>query len=145
MDVRHSINRRTLLAAGSAGAGALALAGCGLDVETCDVPDAGTAPSLDGGQQLAVLADIEVGAAVVVRAPGCGALVVARPTSATAVAFSAICTHHGVIVETRGRQLHCPAHDALFNATTGAVEQGPAERPLAEVAVSVSDSRVLTA
>jgi nitrite reductase/ring-hydroxylating ferredoxin subunit len=145
MTVRHSINRRTLLVTGSAGAGALALAGCGLGVETCDVPAAGTAPPVAGGQQLAVLSDIEVGAAAVVRAPGCGALVVARPTGTTAVAFSAVCTHHGVIVEARGRQLRCPAHDALFNATTGAVEQGPAERPLAEMAVSVVEGRVLTA
>lgn len=144
MAVRHPINRRTLLVAGSAGAGALALAGCGLGVETCDVPEPGAAPAVSGGQQLAVLGDIEVGAAAVVRAPGCGALVVGRPTSATAVAFSAICTHHGVIVEARGRQLHCPAHDALFNATTGAVEQGPAEQPLAELAVSVVEGRVLT-
>lgn len=145
MAVRHSINRRTLLAVGSAGAGALALAGCGLGVETCDVPEPGAAPAVSGGQQLAVLADIEVGAAAVVRAPGCGALVVGRPTSTTAIAFSAICTHHGVIVEAGGRQLHCPAHGALFNATTGEVEQGPAKQPLAKTAVSVVDGRVLTA
>jgi Rieske Fe-S protein len=144
MAARHAIDRRTLLAAGTVGASALALAGCGLGVETCDVPDPGTAPSVGGGQQLAVLDDIAVNAALVVRAPGCGALVVARPTGATAVAFSAICTHHGVIVEARGRQLHCPAHDALFNATTGEVEQGPAKQPLAKVAVSVVDGRVLT-
>jgi Rieske Fe-S protein len=145
MAVRHSINRRALLAAGTAGASALFLAGCGTDVETCTVPDAGTTPSRAGGQQLAVLADIDVGGAVVTGAEGCGAIAVGRPTSATAVAFSAICTHHGVLVEARGRQLHCPAHDALFNATTGEVEQGPAKLPLVKVAVSVVDGRVLTA
>ena len=68
----------------------------------------------------------------------------ARPMT-SAVAFSAICPHKGVIVAPRDRQLHCPAHDALFNATTGAVEQGPADRALAKVAVSVVDGRVLTA
>ena len=145
MAVRPTIDRRTALAAGAIGAGALALAGCGASGLTCAIPAAGTAPSQGGGQQLAVLADIAVGGAVLAGAEGCGAVVVARPTDASAVAFSAICPHKGVIVAPRGGQLHCPAHDALFNMTTGEVEQGPADRALTKVAVSVVDGRVLTA
>lgn len=139
------INRRKVLATGATGAGALALAGCGLGGKTCAIPAAGTAPSRSSGQQLSLLADIDVGGSVTVGAEGCGAIVVARPTSASAVAFSAICPHKGVIVQPAGRQLHCPAHDALFNAATGEVEQGPADRALTKVAVSVVDGRVFYA
>jgi thiosulfate dehydrogenase [quinone] large subunit len=33
-------------------------------------------------------------------------------------------------VEYRGGALFCPCHGSVFNATTGAVEQGPADVPL---------------
>ncbi len=143
---RPTFNRRTVLASAAVGAGALTVAGCSAGGVTCAVPAAGTAPSQGGGggEQLAVLADIGVGEAVLAGAAGCGAVVVARPTDSTAVAFSAICPHKGVIVAPRDGQLHCPAHDALFNLMTGAVEQGPADRALTSVAVSVLDGRVLT-
>lgn len=143
MTVRPTIDRRTVLAAGAA-AGALALAGCGSGAPTCAVPAAGTALSSGGGEQLAVLADIAVGGAVLAGA-GCGTVVVARPSDASAAAFSAICPHKGVLVAPQGGQLHCPAHDALFDMATGAVLQGPADRALTAVAVSVVDGRVLTA
>lgn len=143
MAVRPTINRPTVLATGAVGTSALA--GCGVGGETCAIPDAGTAPSGGSGRQLAVLADIDVGAAVAVGDESCGAVVVARPTSTSAVAFSAICPHKGVIVQPRGHQLLCPAHGALFTASTGEVKRGPADRALTKVAVSVVDGRVLTA
>ena len=58
------------------------------------------------------------------------AVVVTR-TSNGIVAFSRVCTHRGTLVAPTGNnQLTCPSHGAVFNASTGAVIEGPAERAL---------------
>lgn len=45
-------------------------------------------------------------------------------------ALSALCTHAGCAVTYQGGALYCPCHGSVFNARTGAVEQGPAVQPL---------------
>ena len=70
---------------------------------------------------------------------------VAQPTEGTVVAFDAACTHSGCPVEPNGAELDCPCHGSVFDAATGAVLTGPADRPLAEVAVAVVDGRVVEA
>ncbi len=57
--------------------------------------------------------------------------VVLTRTSSGVVAFNRSCTHQGSLVApSGGNQLTCPSHGAVFNASTGAVIEGPASRAL---------------
>ena len=48
------------------------------------------------------------------------------------LAFDAVCPHAGCTVEYSSSQdvIVCPCHGSLFNASSGAVEQGPAAQNL---------------
>ncbi len=60
------------------------------------------------------------------------AVVVTR-TAGGVVAFNRSCTHQGSLVApSGGNQLTCPSHGAVFNASTGAVIEGPASRALTQ-------------
>jgi len=60
------------------------------------------------------------------------AIVVTR-TAGGIVAFNRSCTHQGSFVApSGGNQLTCPSHGAVFNASTGAVIEGPASRALTQ-------------
>jgi Rieske Fe-S protein len=131
------VTRRTVLAAGAVGAGTVALAACGSGSSTGQATPQANA-------QLVKLTDIEVGRCVAAKLPDGRTAIVARPTSETAVAFSAKCTHMGCTVAPAGSELHCPCHGSKYNALTGAVIQGPASQPLARVAVRVSNGAVVT-
>jgi Rieske Fe-S protein len=131
------VTRRTVLAAGAVGAGTVALAACGSGSSTSQAT-----PQANAG--LVRLDDIEVGRCVSAKLPDGRTAIVARPTSETAVAFSAKCTHMGCTVAPAGNELHCPCHGSKYNALTGAVIQGPASRPLAKVAVRVANGEVVT-
>jgi len=52
------------------------------------------------------------------------------------IVVSAICTHQGCQVESAGGGLSCPCHGSGFNASTGAVTQGPAGSPLRKYVAS---------
>ena len=61
-------------------------------------------------------------------------------------AYSAICTHQGCTVtyKSASKKLVCPCHGAQFDPlANGAVTTGPAETPLAKVAVKVSGGWVV--
>lgn len=73
------------------------------------------------------------------------AVLVARPTDTTAACFNAKCTHLGCTVAPAGKELHCPCHGSVYNATTGAVLHGPAPKALAAVPVKVVDGAVVPA
>jgi nitrite reductase/ring-hydroxylating ferredoxin subunit len=73
----------------------------------------------------------------IVTSGGKNYAVVLTRTSSGVVAFSRSCTHQGSLVApTGGNQLTCPSHGAVFNASTGAVIEGPASRALAQYKVS---------
>ena len=60
------------------------------------------------------------------------AIVITR-TAGGVVAFNRSCTHQGSFVApSGGNQLTCPSHGAVFNASTGAVIEGPASRALTQ-------------
>ena len=44
-----------------------------------------------------------------------------------------------------GKQLQCPCHGSVYDATTGAVLSGPAPRALDKIAVSVEGGEVVPA
>lgn len=155
------VTRRRVLAGGAATglavAGGALLAACGTSTEKAQPaagPTAGNAGTTAGsagtgrasgtGQALARLSDIPVGQAVAAQL-GDKPIIVARPTSDTAAAFSAICTHQGCTVAPAGAQLHCPCHGSVYNALTGAVIHGPAPKALPTVPVTVTGGTVVTA
>jgi Rieske Fe-S protein len=132
-----AVTRRTVLAAGAVGVGTVALAACGSSSSTSQATPR-------ANSQLAKLDDIEVGHCVSAKLPDGRTAIVSRPTSDTAVAFSARCTHMGCTVAPAGSELHCPCHGSKYNALTGAVIQGPASQPLAMLAIRVANGEVVT-
>lgn len=146
MRIDSTVTRRSVLAAGAAGAGGVALAACSSSSSKSSTPggNGGNDTSAPADSPLAKLADIEVGKCVSAKLPDGKAAIVSRPTSDTAVAFSAKCTHMGCIVQPAGDELHCPCHGSKYNALTGAVIHGPAPEPLPKINVRVSNGEVVT-
>ena len=140
----HSISRRTVLTLAVGGAGAVALTACNPASGGSGGGGAAASLSQRSGVGLAKLSDVPVGSAVSVQLPDGTPGIVARPSATTAAAFSALCTHQSCTVAPQGQQLICPCHGSVYNALTGAVEQGPAASPLAKVAVSVVNGEVQT-
>jgi len=132
------IARRTVLAAGLTGAGALTLAACGGGNSSSSAP-----PKPKGGQSVAKLDDIPVGQAISAQLDG-DPVLVARPTQSTAACFSAICTHQGCTVRPQGAKAVCPCHGSVFDALTGKVLQTPAPSPLHSIPVDVKNGQVMT-
>jgi len=152
--------RRVIVAAATTAAGATALlSGCsaygGQDAAPApatDAPAAGGAAAggssaaggaAAGGAALAALADVPVGGGTVLKA---AKLVLTQPTAGTVKAFSAVCTHAGCLVsEVTGGTINCPCHGSRFAVADGSVTAGPAPSPLAAVAVTVKDGKVVRA
>ncbi|PWS40451.1 iron sulfur protein [Streptomyces sp. ZEA17I] len=138
--------RRTVLAAGAAGAAAL-VTGCGSDADGGGGGDTaatspGTSPdaSPGGGQQLASTEDIPVGGGTVFKEQK---VVVTQPEEGEFKAFSAVCTHASCLVSTvSDGTINCPCHGSKFSLTDAAVEAGPATRPLPAERITVTDGAI---
>ena len=61
-----------------------------------------------------------------------------RPSAGTFVAFDAVCPHAGCTVgyDPVAKVIMCPCHGSQFNASTGAVEIGPATTGLKKLAIA---------
>lgn len=144
-----SVSRRSVLAVGTVGVSGVALAACSqakspsTNAAGADGAASATAKSTGPAAPLAKLSDIKVGEAIAATDPDGAKIIIARPTATTVAAFSAICTHQGCAVVPAGKELDCPCHGSVYNATTGAVLNGPAPRPLPTVAVKLSGQDVL--
>ena len=70
-----------------------------------------------------------------------------QPAAGTFVAYSAVCTHEGCIVNDNvsNGSFDCPCHGAQFDATTGAHTRGPGQGDLAKLNVSASGDSVYLA
>ncbi|HZX37676.1 MAG TPA: Rieske (2Fe-2S) protein [Streptomyces sp.] len=141
MDAR----RRTLLAAGAAGAAAL-VSGCGDgdggggdSASEQPTSTAGTT-SAPAGDELAKTADIPVdGGRVFVDQK----VVVTQPNAGEFKAFSAVCTHQNCLVRTiAAGNIDCPCHGSKFRITDGSVAEGPATEPLPEKQITVSGDTI---
>jgi Rieske Fe-S protein len=135
------IARRTVLAAGLAGAGAATLAACGSGGTS---PSSGQGDSSKSGQNVASLAAIKVGDSAAATING-NPVLVCRTGQNSAVCFSAICTHEGCTVSPDGPKLVCPCHQSMYDAKTGKVLQGPAPSPLPQIKVTVAHGEIVTA
>lgn len=100
----------------------------------------GASAAAPTGPALASVAEVESAGSVVVEAAD-GPLLLAY-SDGTVVAHTAVCTHQQCTIVASGM---CPCHGSKFSVTTGAVENGPALRPLAGANVTVSDGQLYLA
>jgi cytochrome b6-f complex iron-sulfur subunit len=160
------ISRRSVLSAGAIGIPGLALVACSQaktpagDQAAQSSSTAGSGSATTGssgaaspsstassasagtGAALAKLSDIKVGGAISAKGPDGANIIITRPTKTTVAAYSAICTHQGCTVKPVGKELDCPCHGSVFDLT-GAVVNGPAQRPLRAVQVTLSGDDVV--
>ncbi|MGW4040821.1 Rieske (2Fe-2S) protein [Streptomyces sp. NPDC004778] len=134
--------RRTVLAAGAAGAAALAT-GCGSsdgDADDAASPTPSAPGDTTGGAELAGTGDIPVGGGTIFKERK---IVVTQPTEGEFKAFSAVCTHASCLVSTvSDGTINCLCHGSKFSITDAAVEAGPATRPLPGEKISVSGGAI---
>jgi thiosulfate dehydrogenase (quinone) large subunit len=99
-------------------------------------PKTGNVPS---GTAIGPAADVPVGQSASFRDPASGdPSIVIQPRSGQFVAFDAVCPHAGCTVgyDSNAQVIMCPCHGSQFNATTGAVEVGPATTGLKKLAIA---------
>jgi Rieske Fe-S protein len=148
-----AVTRRAVLTAAGVAGVAAALAACGSAAAgtaqrspagggTTHDPSEPSASGPAGGAALAKLDSIPVGSAVSAQLNG-APVIVARPGQHSAACFSAICTHMGCTVAPAGKQLHCPCHGSVYDATTGKVLSGPAPKRLPRIPVKVEGGEVV--
>lgn len=67
-----------------------------------------------------------------------------RPSSASVLAFSAVCTHAGCTVgyDPSADQFVCPCHGGRYSAQTGAVISGPPPTPLRQIPARIVNNEI---
>ncbi|MFJ8545531.1 Rieske (2Fe-2S) protein [Streptomyces sp. NPDC093586] len=133
----HSPTRRTVLLCTGAATLAVSCGGGGGDGGGAGNTGSPTAPP---GRELAPTSDIPVGGGKIFDAEK---IVVTQPEKGDFKAFSAVCTHQGCIVsQVRDGTIDCACHGSRFAITDGAVERGPATKPLPEKRITVEGNSV---
>ncbi|BBA96656.1 putative iron-sulfur protein [Actinacidiphila reveromycinica] len=130
MSTEMPATRRTVLR-GVALAGAVGAADVGLSA--CGGKKNGSSDGPTTAVDLGASSAVPVGGAKLYRDDK---VLVSQPTQGTFKAFSAVCTHQGCVLDTvDGTTASCPCHGSEFNAETGAVVRGPADKALPAVDV----------
>lgn len=129
------VARRTVLAAGVAGAAGVALA-------ACSSGGGSSAPTGTPGVVVTTTAEVPVGGAKLAKADGTTWLV-AQPTAGEFVCHSGICTHQGCpLTQVINDEGVCNCHGSRFDANTGAVLRGPATVALPKQTITVSGTEI---
>jgi Rieske Fe-S protein len=102
-------------------------------------PTPGTgAPGPAAANAIAKTSDVPVGSGVIVDK-----VVVTQPTAGVFKGLSAICTHAGCTVnKIADGTINCPCHGSKYNLD-GSVAKGPAQKPLAEQAITVQGDSII--
>jgi Rieske Fe-S protein len=148
--------RRVLGLAAAAGGGGLLLVGCGgaggagTSGGSGTSAGSGTSGGADptgspagSGTDLVATSKVPVDGGVVLDGPQ---VVVTQPSSGTFKAFTAVCTHQQCLVASvQNGLITCPCHGSQYSAADGSVQRGPALQPLSEIAVTVTNGKVVKA
>jgi Rieske Fe-S protein len=130
-------NRRIVFSGLGAIGVAAALAGC------AGSEGGSTKTKVTAGTELAATSEVPVGGGIILADEK---VVITQPTAGTYDAFSAVCTHQGLLVTSVDNgTIHCANHGSSYSAATGAVEGGPAPSALAKVAIKVDGDKILAA
>ena len=100
-----------------------------------------------GGQAIAKVSDVPQNSAKKFTNSGEQAVLV-HLKSGDFVAYSAVCTHQGCIVDyqKQSSQLACPCHGSLFDPSRNAqAVNGPAQRPLPKIPIKVEGGQITKA
>jgi Rieske Fe-S protein len=147
------VSRRSLIFIGGIGT-SLALAGCSPAAPNGSSTDSGAGsgakdpgaagPSGAGGTpvEVAKLADVPVGGSISATLSG-APILISQPTAGDVLAFTAICTHQGCVVEPAKTEFDCPCHQSRYDAATGEVLSGPAPRALEKIPVTVTGDVIM--
>lgn len=154
--VEEQIQRRTLIQSGAV-AGGLGIAGLvvggighkrnagNASAAPTTTPTASSTPTSSApapsGTKVATVADVPVGSAFQFTEPTTGApAYIMQPKAGTFLAYSAVCTHEGCIVNfDKGNNIFaCPCHGAQFDTASGSPTRGPAQAPLQKFTITVS-------
>lgn len=101
-------------------------------------PGTTTPPGMtaEAAPALAKASDIPVGGGKVFAEQK---VVITQPKAGTFKGFSAVCTHQGCTVnEVAGGTINCPCHGSKYSVEDASVQAGPAQRPLAGQAITVT-------
>lgn len=132
------VHRRIVFSGLGALGVAAALAGCAGGGD-----DGGSTPSVDAGAELATTDEVPVGGGIILTDQK---LVITQPSEGTFKAFTAVCTHQGLLVTSvEDGTIRCANHGSSYSAESGEVEGGPAPSALASVDIDVQGDKILAA
>lgn len=132
------VHRRIVFSGLGALGVAAALAGCGGSDD-----DGTSTPTVDTGAELATTDEVPVGGGIILTEQK---LVITQPTEGTFKAFTAVCTHQGLLVTSvEDGTIRCANHGSSYSVESGEVEGGPAPSALAPVEIDVQGDRILAA
>lgn len=119
---------------------AAALAGCaGSDGDS----GSGDTPTVDAGAELATTSEIPVGGGIILTEQK---IVITQPTEGDFQAFTAVCTHQGLLVTSvEDGTILCDNHGSSYDAASGDPKGGPATGPLAPVEITRDGDKILAA
>ncbi|WP_182376416.1 Rieske (2Fe-2S) protein [Nocardioides sp. WS12] len=129
------VSRRIVFSGLGALGVAAALAGCaGSGDDTSE-------PKVSSGAELATTAEVPVGGGIILTDEK---IVITQPTEGDFLAFTAVCTHQGLLVTSvEDGTIHCANHGSSYDAANGDATGGPASGPLASVDITVEDGKIL--